>query len=855
MTKGHERRVWIIFAILLLAYVPTASATGDGLLMSGDTFSIQGDQEIGAGDVNISIVVHAHDSNSNGFLQMTFTTQDNTPLASENRSINLLNGESANHEFNISSVPIGTHSLTLQLWGDVGIGFENNVSSINVFVHKLSPANVSIEHSGDWELTPVNADSGVASGNSTLRDGDHAWLIVEFSNTGDVNWSGDVRIAVEDVDVIPIQIQGLSTIAVNFTLDGTTTGPLTEGMFSLVIELWDVNGVGEPIDSNLMVVEVGPPPLPRAILSMTTNPVTPSLGELVNWTVQIENTGESTWQGMLHCDFPLDVELLNQSLTLNPAENLTVNITLAVRPGTLTCTADSPFREHDDAVTIQSHVYDMAAGHIMRAGSDGLTVTGGPFHVGDSIPLAILVHNGGDFAGSASLEVRESNIESTETGGAWTRLDTRTLEVGSSLELSALYPSTLSGDRLVEWRIVSANSLVSEDCFGQISLNVQPSQSLGVEFDSYSWSLESGLDVVFTTMLSSGESRQIHLEVGTSGASGDDVQISAEIQLSPGQRTLTYNLGHPTSSSIAQVKITPIAWSSSTLAEDELALVRPNPQLSVTIDSVSPQNPVPGEPASVSFTLDNAGGGSTLAGELILIDIKHDGEVLWLGTAPVVESGGSHSKTITLDSWPSDTAVDLSLIWHTSDIEISGTGSFLSQSQESVDSGYTVDWIAIVYGAFSGLLIGLVTRTVMRARAGVPLMSRRERGERTAKATKNVSKTVEEKVEVACPACDQRLRVPSTYSGTARCPACSQTFPVEATSEAEVDDFEEEIVEDTLVPSEQVEDEHEQEKQSASGGDVIHCPDCAQKLKVPYQRRPVRARCPACKCEFLAKKE
>ena len=134
-------------------------------------------------------------------------------------------------------------------------------------------------------------------------------------------------------------------------------------------------------------------------------------------------------------------------------------------------------------------------------------------------------------------------------------------------------------------------------------------------------------------------------------------------------------------------------------------------------------------------------------------------------------------------------------------------------------------------------------------------MSRRERGERTAKATKNVSKTVEEKVEVACPACDQRLRVPSNYSGTARCPACSQTFPVEATSEAEVDDFEEEIVEDTLVPSEQVEDEHEQEKQSASGGDVIHCPDCAQKLKVPYQRRPVRARCPACKCEFLAKKE
>ena len=71
----------------------------------------------------------------------------------------------------------------------------------------------------------------------------------------------------------------------------------------------------------------------------------------------------------------------------------------------------------------------------------------------------------------------------------------------------------------------------------------------------------------------------------------------------------------------------------------------------------------------------------------------------------------------------------------------------------------------------------------------------------------------------------------------------------------DTDDFEEEILEDTPVPSEQEDDEPEQEKQSSSGGDVIHCPDCEQKLKVPYERRPVRARCPACKCEFLAKKE
>ena len=496
----------------------------------------------------------------------------------------------------------------------------------------------------------------------------------------------------------------------------------------------------------------------------------------------------------------------------------------------------------------------------MRAGSDGLTITGGPFHVGDSIPLAILVHNGGDYAGSASLEVRESSIGDSEPVGSWVQLETRTLEVGSSLELAHLFPSTSSGDRLIEWRIVSTNSLVAEDCFGEITLNVQPAQSLGVVMDAYSWTLANGLEVEFTTVLSSGESRLVQLEVGTSGASGDVTQVSVEIHLSPGQRTLTYNLGHPISSSFVWAKLTPLAWSSSSVAEDQLTLIRPNPQLSVSIDSVSPSAPVPGEPTSVSFTLNNSGGGSTLVGELILVDIKHDGEVLWTGTSPVIESGDSYTKTITLNQWPSDTAVDLSLVWHTSELEITGTGSFLSQPQESGDSGYTIDWLAIVYGALAGLLIGLVTRTVMRARAGVPLMSRRERGERTAKPKKTISKKVEEKVEVACPSCDQRLRVPSTYSGTARCPACAQTFPVEASVDLETDD---DIAEEEIEESEEEEDEEEveeedyfeQEKNSSSTSDIIRCPDCEQKLKVPYDRRPVRARCPACKCEFLANKE
>lgn len=299
------------------------------------------------------------------------------------------------------------------------------------------------------------------------------------------------------------------------------------------------------------------------------------------------------------------------------------------------------------------------------------------------------------------------------------------------------------------------------------------------------------------------------------------------------------------------------------MAEDQINLVHPNPVTSVMIDSVSPASPVSGEPATISYSLMNQGNAETLAGNLMLIDLKRDGQVLWpqagVHAVSAVGPGENYTGTITLDEWPEGSVVDLSLIWHSTHSDATGTASFLSQIDESAEAESVIDWMSIVYGTLAGLLIGLVTRTAMRARAGMPLLSRRERGERTPKPKKTPEKTVSEKVEVACPACDQRLRVPTTYSGSARCPACSQTFPVQATEEetSEPPEVEIEIEEEKASIRQEVESiptpvSATEEKTSTSSDDVIRCPDCEQKLKVPYDRRPVRARCPACKCEFKA---
>ncbi len=101
--------------LLLPLFLPLASATGGGLLLDGSSFTVAGEGGVGAGDVNISVDVVAHDVDAGGFLQMTLEAANGTPLASDNRSINLQTGQSSTEVFDVTDVPIGTHTLTLRL--------------------------------------------------------------------------------------------------------------------------------------------------------------------------------------------------------------------------------------------------------------------------------------------------------------------------------------------------------------------------------------------------------------------------------------------------------------------------------------------------------------------------------------------------------------------------------------------------------------------------------------------------------------------------------------------------------------------------------------------------------------------
>ena len=56
---------------------------------------------------------------------------------------------------------------------------------------------------------------------------------------------------------------------------------------------------------------------------------------------------------------------------------------------------------------------------------------------------------------------------------------------------------------------------------------------------------------------------------------------------------------------------------------------------------------------------------------------------------------------------------------------------------------------------------------------------------------------------------------------------------------------------DSQIPQEEQQQEENptsnQELFSSSDNDILGCPKCTRKLKVPYDKRPVKARCPACR--------
>jgi ssDNA-binding Zn-finger/Zn-ribbon topoisomerase 1 len=168
-----------------------------------------------------------------------------------------------------------------------------------------------------------------------------------------------------------------------------------------------------------------------------------------------------------------------------------------------------------------------------------------------------------------------------------------------------------------------------------------------------------------------------------------------------------------------------------------------------------------------------------------------------------------------------------------------------SGSSASFDLPFSIN--AAIYGMLSGLAIVMcalvVYRVVSQRTPSTESSWRRNKLPESMFSRKN---NIDDKIEVNCPSCNQRLNIPSKHRGSVKCPACTLLFSHSSLDEKEIDISTIESSEKIIV------DEVNSSLESYSDNDLLPCPQCEQTLKVPIDKRPIRSRCPACRAEFLA---
>ena len=475
------------------------------------------------------------------------------------------------------------------------------------------------------------------------------------------------------------------------------------------------------------------------------------------------------------------------------------------------------------------------------AGGSGVAIVGEPAHVGDNLLASILVSNHGSETGSVVLNL-EDTINGVTVSGSEMEITS-----GSSREVSVAFTPEYNGSLAYRWWLTSLGAQVDTSLTGDFVVEVYQSQAIEASVESYDWSLDGGLSVDVSMTLSPGRSRALLLEISKEHQGDSSLMQSFTVELDPGRRSVTIELGHPEADSLT-IELIPISWATgaASINYTAISLVVPNPAPSASFVVALPEFPKEGESVLVEFSLSNEGNSATPAGKARLV-LFPDYTILSETSIPSVPPKGSFSSVMEIPSWPDATVVEFNLVWMMGE---ESTTSFVSIESKVEDGGFELpfDSAPAIYGAFAGIASILAARVTWRAVSSRTPST--EQGGLRAPREPRASRGEQAKREVSCPHCEQRLKVPANHLGGVKCPACTMQFEVEdeiiqtarsdITSEAETDDPQ---IPDSSYPVDPV---------SRSSDDFLQCPDCSQTLRVPIERRPVRSRCPVCKLEFLA---
>ena len=479
------------------------------------------------------------------------------------------------------------------------------------------------------------------------------------------------------------------------------------------------------------------------------------------------------------------------------------------------------------------------------AGSEKISINGEPIHLGDNAYASLLINNKGNHTDSVRLVIEGTN--NSIWYGKYVEI-----ESGSSREINTIFLPSKIGNNEFNWSVESPNGGIDVELIGTFSVEVRSIQSLHIDFNSYSWTPSEGLEVISSVYLSEGVSREIII-ILSDHSDGEKVFLqSLKLTLDHGMRTIIFNLGHPNVESLF-IEAIPLSWilnSSDSRNTSTSTVTPPLILLDVEFDNIYPMSPIKNENISFVYTVTNNGNSKSSPGLIRLI--MPDQTIIQEGNLPSLSPEATYSDTIIIYEWPYAQPTNVS-IYIFSDDYYSSNWILIDSSNPTESSQLPFDIYAVSYGSVAGLTIVLLSKVVISAISNRTPSTKKPSKLRKPRVSRVdiINKEKQEKREVSCPLCEQRLNVPSLHKGLVKCPSCESNF--EVLPEMEVED---KSINISKVDINSTNDTDQSGiLSSSSKGDMLNCPSCEQKLRVLESKRPVRARCPACRCEFMALSE
>ncbi|MEC7436832.1 MAG: hypothetical protein VYB27_07095, partial [Candidatus Thermoplasmatota archaeon] len=479
--------------------------------------------------------------------------------------------------------------------------------------------------------------------------------------------------------------------------------------------------------------------------------------------------------------------------------------------------------------------------NLTAASSSEIALIGEPVHVGDSLTASILVHNQGQNPESVSLLISSDGLEQIQG-------ESILINPGSSREVSASFSPSSPGSMNLDWKVYSSNGGVARELNGSTLIEVLEPQSIQLVVDTLDWNLENGLNSEISLYLSEGRSREVEIEVSILDQTIESNLQSFQITMDPGRRQLNLDFGNPTADSLI-FRARPISWIADEEIEIKTNLISPNLELVVSSEGVIVA-PVIGESVNIPFTLINNGNTQTLPGE---VRVVRNSDWMILDTIPTysINPGGSFSGEFTIEEWPDSKVVDVHIIWLTSGVTESLLLEIETYSDNNAEAELPFDIMAAIYGTVTGLVLVMFILVMYRTVSESVEDTGKSRFNRIREARGEKKKSAAvQKREIPCPECDQRLHIPNSHSGAVKCPACTSRFIVDSIPSVGGGSISEEDISDNQSEFPML--QSPKDISARSMDDLLSCPSCDQTLKIPINKRPVKARCPACRSEFLA---